>query len=125
MTSAADYPPLSDLCYLDASKVTSPAGALSELDVVTADGKQIGNIAGVVIQAAAGRVRYLDVQSSGFLRRRHYLVEADHLAQVDHDHKVLRLLASDLAEVRGLDLAALHSFSDADLLAVLFPPSAA
>jgi sporulation protein YlmC with PRC-barrel domain len=125
MSNPAAHPPLSDLCYLEASKVTSPAGALSELDLVTADGKQVGNIAGVIIEAAAGRVRYLDVQSSGWLRQRHYLVEADHLAQIDHEGKVLRLLDSDLAEVRGLDPAALHSFSDADLLTLLFPSRAA
>ena len=53
------------LCYLDAANVNSPAGVLSELDVVTASGEQLGSIAGVVIEAAAGRARYLDIRSSG------------------------------------------------------------
>ncbi|HUE85440.1 MAG TPA: PRC-barrel domain-containing protein [Vicinamibacterales bacterium] len=121
----AGQPALSELCYLDAKNVSSPAGLLSELELVTPEGKPIGSVAGVVIDAAAGRVRYLDVQSSGWLRGRRYLVEADHLAQVDAEQKVLRLLESDLTEVRGLDPAALHPFSDDDLLAALFPTRAA
>ena len=114
----------SNLCYLDAANVNSPAGRLSELDVVTASGEQLGSITGVVIEAAAGRARYLDVQSSGWLSRRHYLVDADQLAQVDPERKQLRLL-TDVQEVRDLDTAALRPFSDEDLLAALFTSRAA
>jgi hypothetical protein len=110
---------LAQLSYLDATKVDCPAGRLSELDVVSAEGEPVGRIAGVVIEAAARRVRYLDVQSAGWGRRR-YLVDAEHLAQVDAHQKVLRLLDTDVAEVRDLDRAALHRFSDADLLAAIF-----
>ena len=91
----------SALCYLDAANVNSPAGVLSELDVVTADGEKLGNIAGVVIEAAAGRARYLDVRLSGWLRHPHYLVEADHLAQVDPERKQLRLLSTDVKRDSG------------------------
>ena len=52
----------SELSYLDASKVSSPAGALSELDVLSAEGRRLGSIEGVVIDAAARRVRYLSVR---------------------------------------------------------------
>lgn len=119
------HPPMSELCYLDAAHVNSPAGVLSELDVVTVDGEQLGNIAGVVIEAAARRARYLDIRSSGWLRRRRYLVEADQLAQVDPERKMLRLLSADVREVLDLDTAVLRQFSDDDLLAVLFPTRAA
>jgi len=54
----------SELSYLDASKVSSPAGALSELDVLSAEGRRLGSIEGVVIEAAARRVRYLSVRLS-------------------------------------------------------------
>jgi hypothetical protein len=118
-----DHPPISELCYLDAANVNSPAGVLSELDVVRANGEQLGSIAGVVIEAAAGRARYFDIRSSGWLRRRHYLVEADQLAQVDPERKMLRLLSDEVREVR--DLGTLRQFSDDDLLAALFPPRAA
>lgn len=115
------HQPISELCYLDAANVNSPAGVLSEVDVVTASGEQLGSIAGVVIEAAARRARYLDIQSSGLQRRRHYLVEADELAQVDPERKTLRLLSADVNEVPGLDTTVLRQFSDDDLLAALFP----
>ena len=118
-------PPISELCYLDAAHVESPGGVLSELDVVAANGKQLGSIAGVVIEAAAGRARYFDIRSSGWLRPRRYLVEAEQLAQVDPERKVLRLLSADVMEVRDLDTAVLRQFSDDDLLAALFPTRAA
>ena len=112
----------SDLCYLDAQHVNSPAGVLSEFDVVTASGEQLGSIAGVVIEAAARRARYLDVQSHD-LRRRHYLVEADQMAQVDAERKQLRLLSAEMPEVH--DGGSFRPFSDADLMAAMFPPRAA
>ena len=115
----------SALCYLDAANVKSPAGVLSELDVVNADGERVGNIAGVVIEAAAGRARYLDVRSSGWLRRRRYLVEVDQLAQVNLERKQLRLLSTDVTEIQDLDSSALRQYSDEDVLAALFRSDAA
>jgi hypothetical protein len=120
MPQVAHHPPLSELSYLDATKVDSPAGVLADLALVTSDGERVGNIAGVVIDAGARRVRYFDVQSPGWLRNRHYLVEVDHLAQVDPEQKVLRMLDANVSEVRGFDPAALHQFSDDDLLAAIF-----
>jgi hypothetical protein len=117
--------PSSELCYLDAANVNSPAGPLSELEVVTASGEPFGRIAGVVIEAAAGRARYFDVRSSGWLRRRHYLVEADQLAQVDDARKELRLVSTDVPEVHGFGTAGLRQFSDDDLIAAMFRSHAA
>lgn len=123
MTSANEQS--AELCYLDADHVRSPAGALSELDVILADGEPLGSIAGVVIEAAAGRARYLDVRSSGWLRRRRYLVEADQLAQVDAERKVLRLLSAEVPESQPPGTATFRQFSDDDLLTALFPSRAA
>jgi len=125
MPNQSQPQPSSELCYLDAANVNSPAGLLSELDVVTASGEPFGSIAGVVIEAAAGRARYFDVRSSGWLRRRQYLVEADQLAQVDGEQKVLRLVSAEVPVVHGLGTAGLRQFSDDDLLAALFRPHAA
>ena len=116
-------PPISELCYLVAASVNSPAGVLSGLNVVAANGDQLGSIAGVVIEAGAGRARYLNIRSSGWLRRRHYLVDAAQLGQVDPERKVLRLLNDDVMEVQ--DLGTLRQFSDDDLLAAMFPYRAA
>ena len=119
MPQTAAQLPLSALCYLEASKVDSPAGALSELALVTTEGKPLGHIAGVVIEPAARRVRYYDVLSTGW-RRRRYLVSADQLAQIDSEKGVLRLLDTDIAEVGSVDAARLHRFSDEDLLTAVF-----
>ena len=126
MRNDAELPDTSELSYLDASKVTSPAGALSELDVLSAEGRRLGCIDGVVIAAVARRVLYLSVRSSGWFGRRRYLVPADQLGQIDGERKALRLRLDLRHEaVPGLDAAALREFSDDDLLAALFPTPAA
>ena len=126
MRNAAQLPAPSELSYLDASKVTSPAGALSELDVLSADGRRLGSIEGVVIDAAARRVCYLSIRSSGWFSGRRYLVQADQSGQIEGEGKALRLRVDLRNEaVPGLDAAALREFSDLDLLAALFAPRAA
>jgi sporulation protein YlmC with PRC-barrel domain len=126
MRSDAQLPAISQLSYLDASHVTSPAGVLSELDVLSAEGRRLGNIEGVVIDAAARRVRYLSVRSAGWFSHRRYLVQADQLGQIEGERKALRLRL-DLGNeaVHDLDAAALRKFSDDDLLTAIFAPRAA
>jgi len=126
MRNDAQFADTSELSYLEASKVSSPAGVLSELDVLSAQGQQLGSIEGVVIEAAARRVRYLVVRSSSWFGRRRYLVQADQLGQIEGERKALRLRVElrDEAE-HGLDAAALRRFSDDDLLAAIFPTRAA
>ena len=126
MRNDAQLPDTSELSYLDASKVTSPAGVLSELDVLSAEGRRLGSIEGVVIDAAARHVRYLSVQSAGWLVHRRYLVQANQLGQLDGERKALRLRVDIGNEaVHGLDAAALREFSDDDLSAAIFSPHAA
>ena len=119
-------PDTSNLSYLDASKVTSPAGVLSELKVLSADGQPLGCIEGVVIEAAARRVRYLAVRMAGWFRDLRFFVQADQLGQIEIERKTLRL-RGDLEDgaVHELDAAALRLFSDDDLLAAMFSPRAA
>ena len=116
----------SELSYLEASKVTSPAGTLSELDVLSEHGHRLGSIDGVVIDAAARRVVYLSVRSSGGFGRGRYLVPADQLGQIDGEHKALRLRVDLRTEaIHGLDAAALRRFSEEDAVAAMFPTRAA
>ena len=111
----------SELSYLDASKVDSPGGKLAGLDVLTSDGKRLGSIEGVVIDAAARRVRYFEVRSSGLFGRKRYLVEADQLAQLERERNALRLRVNIReGTVHGLDTTALREFSDDDLLDAMF-----
>ena len=125
MPNDVRIPDTSELSYLDASKVISPAGALSELDVLSTEGRRLGSIEGVVIDAAARHVRYLFVRTVGWLGRQ-YLVRADQLGQIEGERKALRLFV-DLKNVavHGLDVAALRRFSDDDLLAAIFAPRTA
>jgi sporulation protein YlmC with PRC-barrel domain len=126
MQNDAQVPAISELAYLDASKVTSPAGVLSELKVLSAEGRRLGRIEGVVIDAAARHVRYLSLRLSGWFRQRRYLVQADQLGQIDGERKTLRLRADLRNEaVPGLDAAAFRKFSDDDLLAAMFAPRTA
>jgi hypothetical protein len=126
MTHNAEQSQTSELCYLDASKVESPAGTLSELDLLTADGDSLGSIEGVVIEAAARRVRYFDVQASGWFRRKRLLLEADQLGHLEPERRAIRLRAgTELESVKGVNAAALRRFSDEDLTAALFPKHAA
>ena len=126
MRSDIPHSAISELCYLEASKVTSPGGTLAELDLLNADGESLGSIEGVVIEAAARRVRYYDVQSSGWLDRHRFLVPVDQLAQLDLERKAVRLRSEVKAEqIHGIDPATIREFSDDDLLAILFHSRAA
>ena len=114
----------SELCYLEAAHVSSPAGVLADFAVVTASGEPLGSIAGVVIEAAARRARYLDVRSHG-LRRQRYLVPADQPAQVDSVRKQLRLLTDEAPQTHDPGSARFRPFSDEDLVAAVFASRAA
>jgi hypothetical protein len=116
----------SELSYLNASKVESPGGVLAGLDVLTSDGKRLGSIEGVVIDAAARRVRYFEVRSSGLFGRKRYLVEADQFAQLEPERHAIRLrLNIREGAVHGLDTTALREFSDEDILDAMFAPRVA
>jgi hypothetical protein len=91
--------------------------------VLTADGQPLGRIEGVVIDIPARRLRYFDVQSSGWSRR-HYLLEAD--VQLEPDGNALRLRCDlNVEEAEEFDAAALSEYSEEHLLALLFPSRAA
>ena len=126
MRNDDDRPAAPELSYLDASKVTCPAGVLSELDVLNAEGHRLGSIEGIVIDAAARRVRYLSVRSPGWFRDRRILLEADQLGQIEIARKALRLLVDPTNKaVHGFDAATIREFSDDDLLAAVFARRAA
>ena len=126
MANDAQLADTSELSYLEASKVSSPAGVLSELVVLSAQGQRLGRVEGVVIDAAARRVVYLSVRSSAWLGRERFLVPADQLGQIEGESKALRLRVNLRDEaVQGLDAAALRKFSDDDMLAAMLPARAA
>jgi hypothetical protein len=113
------------LCYLNASKVLSPAGGLSRVDLRSPDNKLLGDLDGVIIEPAERRLRYFVVTSPGWFRRRRYLVPADAAPQIDTKSRTLRL------DVNPADLCAceefddrLREFSDDDLITATFARTA-
>lgn len=96
---------------------------LSELDLLTPDGKRLGTIKGVVIEAAVGRVRYFDVQSAGWLDRKRYLLEADQLAHFEPVGNALRLRVPPSRDLmREFDPSDLRRVSVDDIVAALGDP---
>jgi hypothetical protein len=115
-----------DLRYLDAHCVKYPLGTLAELDVCTKDDEKLGTIEGILIDPASRRVRYYVLGSQGWFRARRYLLAADAPAVVEPAEKLLRVEASAAAlDRREFDLASAPRFSDDDLLAAMFSPTAA
>jgi hypothetical protein len=74
----------SNLRYLSASKVASPAGVLSELELRTPEDSKLGTVDGVLIDPEARRVCYYAVGRSRLFDNRRYLVPADRLPQLEH-----------------------------------------
>ena len=65
------------LCYLDASKVRTSIGDLDGVNLRDPDDEELGSLKGVLIEAAARRVRYFVVEVAGRSRTHCYLVPAD------------------------------------------------
>jgi len=112
------------LCYLDASKLDSPVGTLTQLDLKGTDDRILGVLDGIVIDPTERKLRYFVVKSSGWLTRRRYLVPADGAARVERDLGELRLEvdADDLSGYEEFTRGSVRDFSDDDLIAGMFHP---
>jgi len=111
----------SGLCYVGASNVHTPAGDLSKVDLRTARDEALGRVDGVLVDPLARRLRYFVVESLGWLKHR-YLLPADRPAQVDRDHRTLRLDVDphELTKCEEFDRGAVREFSDDDLITAIF-----
>jgi hypothetical protein len=109
------------LRYLDASKINSPAGSLSDIDVESEDGKEMGDLDGVLIDPAARRIRYYVVALRKRLGRRRYLLPADEPAQLEPDRKTLRFRINSaiesFPEFRKSDV---RDFTEFDMVNAMF-----
>jgi len=112
----------SRLCFLEASKVGSPAGDLGSLQLQTRANEPLGTLSGVVIEPLERRVRYFVVESSGWFRRRQYLVPTDCVANVESEDSALRLdlTPAELKSLDEFDRAAIRDFSDEDAIEAMF-----
>ena len=112
------------LCYLDASKLVSSVGTLSHVDLRGIDDRVLGVLDGIVIDPTERRLRYFVVESTGWLRRKRFLLPADGAARVDNDLGELRLEvdSEDLSGCEEFKTGSVRDFSDDDLIAGLFHP---
>jgi hypothetical protein len=112
----------STLCYLDASHVQTTAGQLSGVHLRNTDDRLLGRLEGVIIDAAARRVRYYVVESLAWLGRKHFLLPADRPVQVEPDRNTLslRIDLRDLTQFEEFRRGAIRPFSDDDVMTALF-----
>src|SRR5574342_739252 len=109
----------SDLRYIAADHVETPAGHLGDTMVVSASKGTLGKLDGIVFDLMRRDVRGYVVQSPGLLWSRRYLVPPVP-ARLDRNRRALEVDLDD--EVTNLDEVkphTFHRFSDDDLIAAL------
>ena len=117
----------SPLCYLDASKVRTSSGDLEGVNLRDPEDEELGSLKGVLIEAAARRVRYFVVEAAGRSRTHCYLVPADDPVTLQADRRTLRVdtHATDLIRSGEFNIDSVRAYSDDDMMAAMFPASAA
>jgi hypothetical protein len=115
----------SQLRFLSASHVQTPAGNLNDSVIVSEGNRQLGKLDGIVIDPIARRVRYFVIKSQRWLRHHRYLMEATPLRF--ETEKTLRLVGEfrDLDQLPEIRPDTFSPYSEQDLLAALFPSRAA
>jgi hypothetical protein len=110
------------LCYLDASRVESPAGGLEGVTVETQEAETLGKLDGVLIDPSERRLRYLVVEVPGRFRRRRFLISADHPVWVEQQRNTLMVDAEgeDLSNSDEFDLKTVRQFSADDAVTAMF-----
>jgi hypothetical protein len=111
-----------ELCYLEASRVESPAGDLSGVTLQTQAHETLGTLDGVLINPTERRLRYFVVETPGWFRSRRRLISADHLVCVESDRNTLRVDVNpaDVAALDEFDFKSVREFSSDDAIAAMF-----
>jgi len=100
------------LCYLDASQIQGPLRGFDGVEVRNQSHRIIGRLDGIVIDPAAGFVRYLVINDERYLERHRYLLPLD-AAQVDLERRALcvEVDRKDLSRCEAFDAHAFSRFS--------------
>lgn len=108
----------SRLRYLDADDVSDAVVEYDGLDVQGPDGDRLGEVDGFIVDAQAGRVYYVVVDSGGWFSSNRMLLPIGH-ATLDPEGKSLRVDVSRDALIRypQFDEERFRAFSDEDLRA--------
>jgi hypothetical protein len=112
------------LCYLEASKVASPAGDLGGFRVETPTEESIGTLSGVLIDPTEARVRYFVVDTTRWLRGRTYLIPSDCPTQVEPERNTLRVDVEpgDIARLDDCEDFTIEPMSDEDMVDAMSSP---
>ena len=110
------------LCFLDVSKVRTSIGDLNGVNLCDPYDEELGSLKGVLIEAAARRVRYFVVEVAAQSRTHCYLVPADDPVTVQEDRRTLRVgsNAADLIRSGEFNIDSVRPYSDDDLMAAMF-----
>ena len=111
------------LRYLKADHLSTAAGALDGVPVMSSDAATLGTLAGALVDPVGRQVCYLVIESGRWLTKHRYILPLG-TTRVDPDGQSLRVDADadDLQEVNDERFA---PFSDDDLIAAIFSPRAA
>ena len=108
-----------ELRYLPAQQVGHPSGTLAGVTLCTPEGRELGELAGMVVDPAERRARYMVVSRPGRDRTRRYQLSADTPTVLDAAHKTL-CVEADEDDLERFDARAVPEFCDQDLLTALF-----
>ena len=108
----------SRLRYLDADAVRDDVVDYDDLDVLGPDGEKIGDLDGFIVDAEAGRLYHLVVDSGGWFSSRRFLLPVGH-ASLDAGRRALLVDVTKDALTRypEFDRDHFRNFSDDDLRA--------
>ena len=111
--SALQY---SALRYVEASRITRPAGGGSRMDVRDTHDQKIGSVDGLLIDPVEHRLRFFVVKCPTWFGSRRRLLPLDRPAQVGHGGNSVRmeLHAADLAACEEFESSLVQPYSDDD-----------
>lgn len=112
------------LRYLDAAHVVHPNGTLAGVQICTDDDEPLGAIGGVLLEPLQRRVRYFVVERPAILKKRRYLVSADHPAILNSDKGTIRIDSIDEL-IERFDPSSVARFSDDDVVDTIFASTSA
>jgi hypothetical protein len=104
------------LRYLDANDVDDSVVDYDALDVTGPDGDKLGDLDGFIVDAEAGRVYYIVIDTGGWFRTKQLLLPVGH-ATLDPDGKALRVdvTRGALGRYPDFERSRFQEFSDEDL----------
>lgn len=108
-----------ELRYLPARQVGHPSGTMAGVTLCTAEGRPLGELAGMVVDPAERRARYMVVSRPERHRTRRYQLSADTPTVLDAAHKTL-CVEADEDDFERFDARVVPDFCDQDLLTALF-----